>query len=399
MGNQKAIDYDLLAELGQQERMTAIIGEDTPWSRLFEMTYAPQYRLITVEFLSTFRYRPRPHDFQPQPSQAQPAEVSFRLCGAAYHLSLAEFGSVLGLYTEEETHMPIYTTAIHTVDDAVVSAWWPRIGDDAFVRCARVTRIRDPLIRYLHRCIASSVTGRGMSQEWGTLQDLFFLYGACRYGGLSSSSFRSTDSAWHAYRADIPTGRASIFAPEGGHLAAGPNDLHYRDEDPMPVFQQAQPQPQQQPQQPPPPPPQPPHGEGEPHPDVPQQHPERVYRAVRLPARVEAMIQGIADSTQQLIQQHEHMQQQQLELTQQMLQIQQQQAQILQQQALIQQQQVEHSQRVAQSSEQLTRRVDRLEDLISWHVHVELRHAEGEGIQLPAVPMPRDYPPPPPPLP
>ncbi|KAD3068671.1 hypothetical protein E3N88_36551 [Mikania micrantha] len=176
MGNQKAIDYDLLAELGQQERMTAIIGEDTPWSRLFEMTYAPQYRLITVEFLSTFRYRPQAPDFQPQPGQAQPAEVSFRLCGAVYHLSLAEFGSVLGLYTEEETHMPIYTTAIHTADDAVVSAWWPRIGDDAFVRSARVTRIRDPLIRYLHRCIASSVTGRGMSQEWCTSQDLFFLY-------------------------------------------------------------------------------------------------------------------------------------------------------------------------------------------------------------------------------
>ncbi|KAD4385238.1 hypothetical protein E3N88_25406 [Mikania micrantha] len=81
-----------------------------------------------------------------------------------------------GLYTEEETHMPIYTTAIHTADDAVVSAWWPRIGDDAFVRSARVTRIRDPLIRYLHRCIASSVTGRGMSQERCTSQGLFFLY-------------------------------------------------------------------------------------------------------------------------------------------------------------------------------------------------------------------------------
>ncbi|KAL8247033.1 hypothetical protein R6Q59_008249 [Mikania micrantha] len=149
MGNQKAIDYDLLAELGQQERMTAIIGEDTPWSRLFEMTYAPQYRLITVEFLSTFRYMPQAPDFQPQPGQAQPAEVSFRLCGAPYHLSLAEFGSVLGLYTEEETQMPIYTTAIHTADDAVVSAWWPQIGDDAFDRSARVTRIRDPLIRYV----------------------------------------------------------------------------------------------------------------------------------------------------------------------------------------------------------------------------------------------------------
>ncbi|KAD6453816.1 hypothetical protein E3N88_08522 [Mikania micrantha] len=150
------------------------------------------------------------------------------------------------------------------------------------------------------------------------------------------------------------------FALEKGVIwQPGPNDLHYRDDDPMP---QPQPQhPHDQPLQPPP------HGEGEPHQDVPHQHPERIYRAVRLPARVEAMLQGIADSTQQLIQQQAHMQQ------------------------------VEHSQRLAHTSEQLTRRLDRLEDLILWHVHVELRHAQGEGIQLPAVPQPRDYPPPPPP--
>ncbi|KAL8231334.1 hypothetical protein R6Q57_001112 [Mikania cordata] len=153
MGQQKAIDYDLLAELGQLERMTAIIGEDTPWSRLFEMTFAPQYRLIIVEFLSTFVYRPRGPDYQPQEG-AQPSEISFRLYGFTYELSLAEFGNVLGLYTEQELTMPIYTKAIHTADDAVVSAWWPRIGNESLVRAARVTRIRDPLIRYLHRDIA-----------------------------------------------------------------------------------------------------------------------------------------------------------------------------------------------------------------------------------------------------
>ncbi|KAL8244508.1 hypothetical protein R6Q59_010766 [Mikania micrantha] len=296
MGNQKAIDYNLLAELGQQERMTAIIGEDTPWSRLFEMTYASQYRLITVEFLSTFRFRPQPPDFQPQP----------------------EFGSVLGLYTEEETHMPIYTTAIHTADDAVVSAWWPRIGDDAFDRSAWVTRIRDPLIRYLHRSIASSVTGRGMSQEWCTSHDLFFLYcilsgRPCNLAHLEPAGME----AFHPVRLDrrtvlgmriaqtFPRLRLRFSLVRGVIWQPGPNDLHYIDEDPMHMF------PQPQPQQPsPPPPPPPPPGEGEPYQDVPHQHPERIYRAVRLPARVEAMLQGIADSTQQLVQQQAHMQQQ-----------------------------------------------------------------------------------------
>ncbi|KAL8210458.1 hypothetical protein R6Q57_004895 [Mikania cordata] len=88
--------------------MTAIIGKETPWSRLFEMCYAPQYRLITVEFLSTFIYQPVDPDFQPQPDQPQPPEeISFRLGGESYGMSLRKFAIVSGLYTEEETHMPI----------------------------------------------------------------------------------------------------------------------------------------------------------------------------------------------------------------------------------------------------------------------------------------------------
>ncbi|KAL8229253.1 hypothetical protein R6Q57_014153 [Mikania cordata] len=96
-------------------------GQYSDVSRVAEIY---QYQLITVEFLSTFVYRPRDPDFQPQPGQPQPPEeISFRLCGAGYDMSLRELAIVVGLHTEEETHMPIYTTAIHTVDDTVVSAW------------------------------------------------------------------------------------------------------------------------------------------------------------------------------------------------------------------------------------------------------------------------------------
>ncbi|KAL8232916.1 hypothetical protein R6Q57_002694 [Mikania cordata] len=262
MGQQKAIDYDLLAELDQMERMTAIIGEDTPW--------------------------PRGPDYQPQ-SGPQPSEISFRLCGFAYELSLVDFGCALGLYTEQELTMPIYTTAIHTADDAVVSAWWPRIGDEPFVRAFRVTRIRDPLIRYLHRFIASFVTGCGMSQEWFTYQDLFFLY--CILSGRPCNLARCLAeyfiTYYHRQERGLIYGRVYVtrlarvnelidmepagmqaFAPvrldkrtvqgmrvvqkfpgvglrfslqKGVIWQPGPNDLHYRDEDPMPQ-PQAQPQ-------------------------------------------------------------------------------------------------------------------------------------------------------------
>ncbi|KAL8225472.1 hypothetical protein R6Q57_018029 [Mikania cordata] len=209
MGQQKAIDYNLLAELGQLERMTAIIGEDTPWSRLFEMTFTPQYKLITVEFLSTFVFRPRVVD-QPQADPDQP-EVSFRLCGLAYAMSLAEFGNALGLYTEEELQMSIYTSAIHTADDAVFSAWWPRIGDEPFVRAARAFA---PV-----RLDKRTVKGMRVVQKFPEV-------------GLRFSLQKGV--IWLSW----------------------PNDLHYRDEDPMP-------QPQQQHEQPP-------------AQDLPHQHPERV---------------------------------------------------------------------------------------------------------------------------
>ncbi|KAL8195527.1 hypothetical protein R6Q57_025930 [Mikania cordata] len=54
---------------------------------------------------------------------------------------------------------------------------------------------------------------------------------------------------------------------------------------------------------------------------------------------------------------------------------------------------------LAHTTEQLTRRVDRLEDLISWQVGIDFRDAATQGIQLPFVPLPRQYPPPHPPPP
>ncbi|KAL8256024.1 hypothetical protein R6Q59_031091 [Mikania micrantha] len=61
-GQQKAIDYD---KVGERQRIVAIIGEDTPWPKPFELAYTPRYRLITLEFLSAFMYHPLAEDFQP----------------------------------------------------------------------------------------------------------------------------------------------------------------------------------------------------------------------------------------------------------------------------------------------------------------------------------------------
>ncbi|KAL8251074.1 hypothetical protein R6Q59_034767 [Mikania micrantha] len=150
-------------------------------------------------------------------------------------MSLREFTVVTGLYTEAETRMLIYTTAIYTADNAVVSTWWPRIGDEPFVCNARVTRIRDPPIREtVQPCTVFGGVFCYLLPPAGEREDLpgsvcdpyfsvsrAYRYIACKYGGCASSSIRSQDDARHAYRAKVPRCRPLVIDREGHHLAAG----------------------------------------------------------------------------------------------------------------------------------------------------------------------------------
>ncbi|KAL8205276.1 hypothetical protein R6Q57_008827 [Mikania cordata] len=55
---QKAVDWEVLGEIGERERAKRWIGEETPWRRLFEMAFQLSYMEVVVKFLSTFTYRP-----------------------------------------------------------------------------------------------------------------------------------------------------------------------------------------------------------------------------------------------------------------------------------------------------------------------------------------------------
>ncbi|KAL8223161.1 hypothetical protein R6Q57_020560 [Mikania cordata] len=56
-------------------------------------------------------------------------------------------------------------------------AWWAHISDTPFTsHRVRTTMIRDPLMRYIHRCIVKTISGRGQSQEWVTTTYLFYLH-------------------------------------------------------------------------------------------------------------------------------------------------------------------------------------------------------------------------------
>ncbi|KAL8231200.1 hypothetical protein R6Q57_000978 [Mikania cordata] len=155
----------------------AILGEDTPWTRLFGLAELPSYRLITVEFLSTFRYRAHQAAVRVDEDAELPTDIEFSLYGQHFEMSIERFTVYLGIYYEPETVTDGFAQGLTQGEEGVMRPRWAQISDTPFTgHRVRATMIRDPLIRYIHRCIVTTISGRGQSQEWVTTTDLFYLH-------------------------------------------------------------------------------------------------------------------------------------------------------------------------------------------------------------------------------
>ncbi|KAL8217379.1 hypothetical protein R6Q57_020752 [Mikania cordata] len=97
------IDWGVLADFGEAVHARIILGEDTSWTRLFELAELPTYRLITVEFLSTFRYRAHHAAVRAEDDAELPPDIEFSLGGQHFEMSIERFAVHLGIYYEPET--------------------------------------------------------------------------------------------------------------------------------------------------------------------------------------------------------------------------------------------------------------------------------------------------------
>ncbi|KAD2805176.1 hypothetical protein E3N88_38553 [Mikania micrantha] len=120
----RCIDWGLLADVGEAARVRAILGEDTPWTRLFDIADMPTYRLITVEFLSTFRYRAHQAAVREEDDEELPPDVEFSLCGQHVEMSIERFAVHLGIYYEPETVRDDFTQGLTQGEEGVMRAWW-----------------------------------------------------------------------------------------------------------------------------------------------------------------------------------------------------------------------------------------------------------------------------------
>ncbi|KAD2804921.1 hypothetical protein E3N88_38298 [Mikania micrantha] len=168
--------WGLLADAEKAVRASAILGEDTPWTRMFDLADMPTYRLITVEFLSTFRYRAHQAAVREEDDEEVPPDIEFSLCGQHFEMSIERFAVNLGIYYEPETVRDDFAQGLTQGEEGVMRAWWSQISDTPFTGPrVRATMIRDPQIRYIHRCIVTTISGHGQSQEWGISEDLWIL--------------------------------------------------------------------------------------------------------------------------------------------------------------------------------------------------------------------------------
>ncbi|XP_035834355.1 uncharacterized protein LOC110884635 [Helianthus annuus] len=181
VGSHASIDWDAMEEIAETPRVRRFIPIDSPWHRLFDLAHTPTYRELLVEFLSSFTFHPPGEPVPlPYPGAPHPPEVSFRLAGVMRSMTLAQFAVHCGLYMQEEIETEIYTAGLVVVEKPTLVGFWQVIaGADHWEHeksKGRVSFVRDPLYRYLHHLLATSISARGYSREWCTTTDLFFLY-------------------------------------------------------------------------------------------------------------------------------------------------------------------------------------------------------------------------------
>ncbi|XP_035837093.1 uncharacterized protein LOC118485003 [Helianthus annuus] len=222
IGGHCALDWGALEEVAEAARARGLIGDDTPWSRLFDMAYTPSYRVMACEFLSSFDYAPRPAD-RPEEDDDEDdplIEVSFRLAGQWHLMSLRQFAEHSGLYRVEELDTPIYTDGIWMPPRTTLMRFWQVISQHRFGTTSkqRASYITDPLYRYLHKLIATSITPREQSREWCTQGDLFHLY--CLIWGEWCALHRCLASGSRRRSTGRTGGNGQVFEP-----VALPNEL------------------------------------------------------------------------------------------------------------------------------------------------------------------------------
>src|ERR1043165_9116028 len=151
----RTINWELMGVLDQHERMEEMLGPK--WMAILKCD-RPQYRELTVEFYSTFRYNA--DRFLEQHA------VSFSLGRRLYEFSVPRFAVVAGIYTDKEVKASGFSRLLRgsykkkrssSILTRDLKEFWRTIAVGEFGNNVTESRIRDPVIRFIHRILACTL--------------------------------------------------------------------------------------------------------------------------------------------------------------------------------------------------------------------------------------------------
>ncbi|KAF5798759.1 hypothetical protein HanRHA438_Chr07g0307001 [Helianthus annuus] len=179
IGGHVGSDWDLLETITGAARAREIVGLNIPFARLFQIAIEDSYCEITLEFLTSFIYEPHPDDYVEDPDHPT-HEITFCLVGQEFQTSLRDFAVHSGLYTLAELDTNIYIQGVRALDRHYLITFWMPIARVPFGKSSqKATAIKNPLYRYLHCIIGSSIVPRFHNRDKVNLGDLLLYTAYC----------------------------------------------------------------------------------------------------------------------------------------------------------------------------------------------------------------------------
>ncbi|KAJ0618264.1 hypothetical protein HanLR1_Chr02g0048921 [Helianthus annuus] len=158
---------DLLGAVNQLDRFNNLV---TGPLRSVLCTRHRSVHEYNLEFYSTFMFNSRSDPFDND-------GVEFGCGGTKYSISMAQFGSIVGLYAEEEEGTEENTGGLRELSEDECQATWAQIGEGHYnPSSTKSTKLRDPLCRYIHRVLTYSLRKRLDSSGVVGLRDLIVLH-------------------------------------------------------------------------------------------------------------------------------------------------------------------------------------------------------------------------------
>ncbi|KAF5765971.1 hypothetical protein HanXRQr2_Chr15g0709851 [Helianthus annuus] len=124
----------------------------------------------SMEFYSTFKFKAKADPFDSD-------GVEFICVGELFSISIAQFGVLVGLYTEDESVEEEFTGGLREILNNMRQMAWAQIGDRPYdLSVTKSSQLRDPLYCYIHRVLSNSLCQQRDSSGVVNLRDLTCLY-------------------------------------------------------------------------------------------------------------------------------------------------------------------------------------------------------------------------------